>query len=226
MSYRASAKSMLMVTVAFLVLSVVATAMVVLVDVQPIGQMGTTVGLASLNDAVWKALGANALCDKLSDVVLVLSLLLVVAFGVLGVVQLVQSKSLAKVDRTLWLLLALYVVMLVAYVGCDMVAVNYAPQLDAGQLKPSFPSSHVMCVVAVAVSSAIAVPHLFADERLSKIATVLAVALVVLVLVTRMASGAHWCSDILCGALYGFTMAFAFGTACNYFPVKSGRHAR
>lgn len=226
MSYRNIARSSLAAALVCLILSVLATAAVLTVDVQPIGQMGTAVGLASINGAVWSALGASDLFDKVSDILLVVSLLAVLAFGIIGVKQLVIRKSLAKVDRTLWLLLALYAVMLLAYVACDMVAVNYAPMLDQGQLKPSFPSSHVLCVVAVAVSSAFAIRQLSPSETACKVVTVVAILLVIAIVLTRMASGAHWFSDIMCGALYGLTLAFAFGWICNAFPARQGRHSR
>lgn len=226
MSYRSSSRNAAIAAVVCLLLSAAATAAVLMLDVRPIGVQGTSVGLASLNWSVWSALGANGLCDTLSDGILMLSLLAVLAFGIVGVKQLVQRRSIAKVDRTLWLLLGLYVVMLVAYVGCDMLAVNYAPQLFDGRLKPSFPSSHVLCAVAVAVSSAYAVRYLFPSKTLHTAVTVLAIVVVAAMVLTRMASGAHWCSDILCGLLYGVTLAFAFGAICGRLPVKAGKHSR
>ncbi len=80
--------------------------------------------------------------------------LIVLGFAILGTVQLIQRKSLFKVDYDILVLGGFYVLVMIAYVLFEIFAINYRPILIDGCLEASYPSSTtllVMCVIPTAI---------------------------------------------------------------------------
>ena len=80
------------------------TAAVILVDVRPIGQMGSQIGLASLNQWFHQLTGANWFLYHLTDWLSIIPLGVVMCFGFLGLIQWIGRRSLRRVDADLLLL--------------------------------------------------------------------------------------------------------------------------
>lgn len=195
----------------FILLSIALTA----VDVQPIGPLDSRIGLASINGAVFTATGTSALFDTLSDGLLVLSILAILGYGILGIKQLIQRKSLSAVDRDLYLFAALCVVLLVLYIAFDALALNYRPILDDGELKPSFPSSHTLLIICIAAVSFIQAHNRIDNDTARKAVQVLCIVIIGVAFVGRILSGAHWFTDVVGGLLLGLSLACLYHAACE-----------
>lgn len=212
-----------------LALFAVLAVLLLTVDVQPIAADGSDVGLAALNAAVHGVFGENELMGKLSDVLIVAPAASMLMLAVVGVRQIVDRSSLAAVDRDLWLLLALYVVMLVLYVLFDHVSLNNRPVLEDGVCEPSFPSSHTLLAVVTLGAAMVQAAGRLREGGLRTAALAACAACMVLLVAARLFSGVHWATDILGGvllgaALVGFYQALAFGERKE--EVVRGKHAR
>lgn len=81
-----------------LLLFILFTAAVANVDVQPIGPNASSVGFASANGHFRDLIGNNDGWYKFTEVLGVLSILVMLMFAAIGVIQLVTRKALKKVD--------------------------------------------------------------------------------------------------------------------------------
>ncbi|MBE6886356.1 MAG: phosphoesterase PA-phosphatase, partial [Ruminococcaceae bacterium] len=80
------------------------TALLCLIDRQPIGPQGSTVGFAALNQSVRELIGVNMALYTLTDWLSLVPVGLVAGFGILGLAQWIGRKNLRKVDFSLLLL--------------------------------------------------------------------------------------------------------------------------
>lgn len=212
-----------------LALFAVLAALLLTVDVQPIAADGSDVGLGALNAAVHGVFGENELMGKLSDVLIVAPAASMLVLAVVGVRQIVDRRSLAAVDRDLWLLLALYVVMLVLYVLFNHMSLNNRPVFEDGVCEPSFPSSHTLLAVVTLGAAMVQAAGRLREGGLRTAVFAVCAACMVLLVAARLLSGVHWATDILGGvllgaALVGFYQALAFGKREE--EVVRGKHAR
>ena len=67
-------------------------------------------------------------------------------FGGLGCVQLIQRRSLFKVDYDIIFLGIYYVIVIFGYLIFEMIPINYRPILIEGFLEASYPSSTTLLV--------------------------------------------------------------------------------
>lgn len=186
------------------------TLTVKLIDVQPIGPNGSSVGFASVNSKLFQALGQSGLWDKLTDVFLLAALLSAVCFAVLGLYQLIKRKSFAKVDRSIYVLAGLYVSAAVMYVLFEVVDVNFRPVLVDGALEASYPSTHTMIVCALLTSAVLQIKERVESKGICTAVTVISILLIVLTAVGRLLSGMHWLTDVLGGLLLGEALVMLY----------------
>ncbi len=152
--------------------------------------------------------------DKVSDFILYGAFAVLAVFAILGLAQLIQRRSLKKVDRPLLAMLAPLVLAVATYFIFDhFIVLNTRPN---GSGEPSFPSSHVMFVATIFATVAIVLPYYIKSRPLCCLAWILMLALLALVSAGRILSNMHWLTDVL-GAL-GFSAAFAL---IYYFTVKN-----
>jgi len=177
------------------------TAAVCVVDVQPVGPEGSTVGFATLNTFVHRLTGVHMELYAITDWFGLIPLVVVVGFGVLGLVQWIGRKSLRKVDQSLFVLGGFYLVVLAAYAFFEVFAVNYRPVLLDGGLEASYPSSTTLLVMSVMPTAAIQVKSRMKYAAAGRWLIVAAAAFVVFMVVCRTISGVHWLTDIIGGVL-------------------------
>ena len=177
------------------------TAAVALIDVKPVGQMNSNVGMATINKALSDAIGIHMIWYDITNILGILALLIAAFFGVVGVIQLVTRKSLLKVDRDIIILGCFYVMVIVCYVLFDHFALNYRPVMLEDTLEASYPSSHTMLAVCVMSTAICQLKWKMRDEHVSRIVQGVLAVLIVLTVVGRMISGVHWFTDIIGGVL-------------------------
>ena len=182
------------------------------VGVAAIGPEGTEIGLSGINQDFHNATGLNMGWYKLTEYMGYGALALVGVFALVGLVQLIQRKSLLKVDKTILALGALYIVVLGLYFAFDKIAISYRPEILEGEVhaEPSFPSSHTMLACVVLGSAAIVVGQYIKNITLARILQVLAVVLCLVLVVGRLLSGVHWLTDIIGGVLLSLGLLFLF----------------
>lgn len=199
-------KIYLTATIALFGLFFLFTALVMTVDVQPIGPNGSTVGLASINGAFRDALGTtesyNELWYNISELAGLIPLATAGCFAIFGLCQAIKRKSLFKVDSHLFVLAGFYAALLLAYVGFEIIEINFRPVLIEGELEASYPSSHTMLSIGIMTTAIFELHELIKNKKaLLIISDVACIAVALTVLLGRLLSGVHWLTDIIAGIL-------------------------
>ena len=175
------------------------TAAVRFIDVRPIGPRGSTVGFAAVNQWMHTLTGVHMTLYALTDWLSLVPLLLVMGFGILGLVQWLQRRQLCKVDHSLLALGGYYILVLMVYVLFETVVINYRPVLLNDILEPSYPSSTTMLVLCVMPTAAMQLQSRIRHRVLKGWLTGTIMAFTVLMVVCRFLSGVHWFTDIVGG---------------------------
>ena len=135
------------------------TALVCLVDIQPIGPAESEVGLATLNGWFHDLTGVHMFLYDLTDILSLIPFGFVFGFAVLGLVQWIKRKKLSAVDSDILLLGGFYVATGIAYIFFEIFAVNFRPVLIEGVLEASYPSSTTMLIICIMSTAIIQVYH-------------------------------------------------------------------
>lgn len=205
------------ISIVLIVCAIVYTFLVKTVDVKQIGPDNTSVGFATVNEAVASKLPFNETLYKVTKYLGYVSLAAVGAYGLVGLVQLIKRKSLFKVDREIIALGIFFVIVLALYVAFEIVIVNYRPVIldrEVG-VEASFPSSHTVLAVCVCTSIIMVNKKLF--DKVKGIKLVNAIALLVLfgTAIGRTLSGVHWISDIVGGIIISAALLMTFYTVIS-----------
>ena len=138
--------------------------------------------------------------DKISDIILISSLMVLVVFAVLGLYQWIKRKSLAKVDKPLlWMILPLVLMAITYYIFDHFLIWNTRPN---GSGEPSFPSTHVMVVATIFFCVAIILPRYVRSKAMCIVIDLLMLLLLVSVCVGRVVANMHWISDVIGGIIF------------------------
>lgn len=178
------------------------TLLVVLVDVAPVGPLGSEVGFSALNLAFFESVGTSDLCYTVSELLGYAVLLIAAGFAGLGACQLIRRRSILRVDRGILAMGALFVTVVVFYLLFELFPINYRPVLEEGELAASYPSTHTM--LALTVTSAAMwelCDRLRGKRTLQWVTVALGTLLALTILVTRALSGVHWLTDIVASVL-------------------------
>ena len=234
-------KRFLLLAVLFLALFVALTAALKFVDVtSPLREdpqkpeLGTmdfgtdgNVGLSTVNIGVFKALGTSETFDKLSDLVMVFAIGLGLIFGLVWLVQIFKYRRFTGVDTELYLLALLYVVTLALYVIFEKVNLNGRPVAQAVgeqlELEASFPSSHVLLIVAMVGSACLFLRARLRSQMLRRVVIALSVVLMAGGTVGRLLSGQHWFTDVAAAVLLGLSLIFFYEAAAWNHPRRALR---
>ena len=175
--------------------------LLICVDVRAIGPLDSSVGLASLNGAVRDLVGESPFWYNLSEVSGLLSLAVAAGFALIGLFRLFRTRSLKKVGIDVYLLGALYVVVMAAYLLFEVWVINSRPVLQDGVLEASFPSSHTVLALTILLSAADWCFRTLKQRYLRTASAAACIGLALLTVVGRFLSGVHWFTDILGGVL-------------------------
>jgi len=192
------------------------TLMIRFFDVQPIGPNGSLVGFASINTKARDAFGTNATWYAVTQYLGYFAIALAAGFAVVGLVQALKRRSLAKVDPKLYALAGVYVAVVIFYVFFELVVVNYRPVLMDGALEASYPSSHSMLATTVFGTTAV-MAHYYIKNRKARNATAFICGILAgITVVGRLTSGVHWLTDIVGGVILSVFLVDTFKNICRY----------
>ena len=187
------------------------TASVYLVDVQPIGPLGSEVGFAALNGWFHNLTGVHLWLYDLTDLLSVIPLGLCAAFGILGLSQWVRRKKLRRVDRDLLLLGGFYLAVAAFFVAFECFPVNFRPVLIEGRLEASYPSSTTLLVLCVMSTAQMQLHRRLRPSALRRMVCTMLPCFTAFMVLARLLSGVHWLTDILGGAVLSAALVTAYG---------------
>lgn len=185
----------------FLVAFVAWTFLVRFIDVRSIGPNGSQVGLATVNCFVHNLTGVNMTLYTATDYLGLVPIGVAFGFAIWGLIQWIKRKSILKVDNTILMLGGFYVTVAAMYILFENVVINYRPVLIDGRLEISYPSSTTMLVLCVIPTATKQFNSHIRNILIKKSVCCLGVAFTIFMVIGRLASGVHWVTDIIGGAL-------------------------
>ena len=193
------------------------TALLGIVDVQPIGPMGSVVGFARLNSFVHELCGVHMGLYILTDWLGLIPLAFAAGFSLLGLMQWISRKKLRHVDCSLLALGGFYILVFAAYFFFESHVVNYRPILIDGRLEASYPSSTTLLVLCVMPSARLCLDKLIKRKELYRYLSCIINIFTVFMVLGRLISGVHWFSDIIGAILLSGGLVSLFRYALRQF---------
>ena len=197
------------------------TVLILLVDVQPVGQNGTNIGFAAFNTWFHKITGVHMTLYTVTDWLGLVPILICVCFGVLGLIQLIRRKSLMKVDPDIILLGIYYILVIIGYLVFEMVPINYRPVLINGYLEASYPSSTTLLVLSVMPTLKYQVDRRSENVNVRRITTVFVILFSAFMVIGRLVSGVHWATDIAGSVLLSAGLFLLYVSAVSLADEKA-----
>lgn len=197
----------------FITAFIIWTILITTVDVRPVGINLTNVGLSSVNIWFYSITGSNMLLYTVTDWLGLVPVFVCMAFGLIGLAQLIKRKSLLKVEPDIIFLGVYYVIVIMGYVMFEMIPINYRPVLIDGVMESSYPSSTTLLVLSVMPTLIFQLKRKIKNKFTVKSVSVITVLFSVFMVVGRLVSGVHWLTDIIGSVL------LSAGLFCVYKAV-------
>ena len=210
-------KKNILICVLLVLISIIYTLLVKYVDTSTIGPNGSVVGFSSLNSFVFNLTGNNMTLYKITEILGIIPILIALMYAVIGLIQVIDRKSL-KVDKELIALGILYVVVILIYVFFEKCIINYRPVFIDGILEASYPSSHTLLSICICGSALLINKYLFNNEKIYKYINIISIISMVLIVLGRLLSGVHWASDIIGSIIISITLLKILET--YYLSIK------
>ena len=195
---------------------VVWTFLIQTVDVQPIGPNGSSVGFAALNGWFHQLTGVHWMLYTLTDWLGLVPICVCLIFAGAGFVQLVQRKSLFKVDLDIIMLGAYYVLVIFGYLLFEMMPINYRPVLIEGFLEASYPSSTTLLVLSVMPTLYFQAQRRLNPNALRQTICIFSVLFSAFMVIGRLVSGVHWPTDIVGAVLLSSGIFLIYKASVNF----------
>ena len=183
------------------------------VDVQPLGQNGTDIGLAALNTWFHRLCGVHMTIYTVTDWLGLVPIAVCLCFGGLGLSQLLKRRSLFRVDPDLILLGAYYILVIAGYLVFESIPINYRPIPINGVMEASYPSSTTLLVLSVMPTLNLQARRRIGNRTLKQAICAASSVFMLLMVVGRAVAGVHWLTDIL-GAVLLSAGLFLLYKAC------------
>ena len=194
-------KKSLLIGSIFIAMFAVWTVLILTVDVQPLGQNGTSIGFATFNCWFHHFTGVNMVIYTITDWMGLVPVAICLSFAGIGLVQLIKRRSLFRVDADIMILGVYFVIVFLAYAIFEMIPINYRPILIEGRMEASYPSSTTLLVLSVMPALVEQIKRRLSGIRVKQIITIAAIAFSVFMVTGRLISGVHWFTDIVGGEL-------------------------
>lgn len=186
------------------------------VDVRPIGPNGSSVGFAALNGWFHQLTGVHWMLYTLTDWLGLVPICVCLIFAGAGFVQLVQRRSLFKVDLDIIMLGAYYVLVIFGYLLFEMVPINYRPVLIEGFLEASYPSSTTLLVLSVMPTLYFQAQRRLTQNALRQTICIFSVLFSAFMVIGRLVSGVHWLTDIMGAVLLSSGIFLIYKASVNF----------
>lgn len=175
----------------------------------------TYIGFYHVNSAFGEFVtnfGKYASMKKASDVLLYVSFGYIFVLFVFALVELIKNKSFKKLNKNYYLALGGYVSVVFFYLVFEIVKVNYSPDSVVGDLKPSYPSTHVFVGSMFYLISTYTAMKLLKPEKewISPLVYMATGIICLLMVFTRALSAKHWLTDIIASILLIISVYTAF----------------
>ncbi len=194
------------------VLFILWTVAISLIDVQPIGPQNSSVGFATLNGFIHSLTGVHMAIYTVTDWLGLIPLCFILGFALLGLIQLIKRKSLFKVDSSILVLGAFYIVVMAAYLFFEFYVVNYRPVLINGFLEASYPSSTTLLVMCVMPTAVMQLNSRIRNTKMKRAFAFALIAFTAFMVIGRLISGVHWITDIIGGAILSAGLVMIYYT--------------
>lgn len=215
--------NLLKISLSLLCLSIIYTFLVKYIDVSAIGPENSSVGFSSINGFVRDLIGYNEIWYKITKYLGILPFLIVAFYGLIGLKQLYERRSLLAVDKRILLLGCFYVVMGLVYIFFEKVIINYRPFLQEGILEASYPSSHTMLAICICGTSLYLGKDYIRNQSILKTFNICTLILMIILVIGRALSGVHWISDIIGGIIISLTLVVSYITIEKHFTPSKKR---
>ncbi|MBU5335999.1 phosphatase PAP2 family protein [Intestinibacter bartlettii] len=203
-------KKNLYVSGGLFLLFIVWTVVIYFVDVQKVGPKESAVGVATFNVFFHNLTGVHMIIYNITDWLGVVAFLIVLGFAILGAVQLIQRKSLFKVDYDILVLGGFYILVMVAYVLFEIFAINYRPILINGCLEASYPSSTTLLVMCVIPTAIMQFHKRIKNNNVRNVVITILSVFMTFMVIGRLVAGVHWFTDIIGGALLSASLVMLY----------------
>lgn len=200
----------LCVTGGLFLLFILWTIVIHFVDVQKVGPKESSVGVATFNVFFHNLTGVHMIIYNITDWLGVVPFLIVLGFAILGTVQLIQRKSLFKVDYDILVLGGFYVLVMIAYTLFEIFAINYRPILIDGCLEASYPSSTTLLVICVIPTAIMQFYKRIQNKNMRNLVIIVLSVFMAFMVIGRLVAGVHWFTDIIGGALLSSSLVMLY----------------
>ena len=194
----------------FIALFTIWTFLIQVVDVQSIGLKDSDVGFATLNKWFHNLTGVNLMLYNITDWLGLVPVFICMIFATFGLVQLINRRSLLKVDLDITFLGIYYAIVIFGYLIFEMIPINYRPILINGFVEASYPSSTTLLVLSVMPSLVFQSNYRVKNNTLKQVICVFTIIFSAFMVIGRLISGVHWLTDIV-GSIF-----LSFGLFCLY----------
>lgn len=207
-------------------LFIIFTALVKFIDIQPVGPDGSMIGFATINQAIWNKIGINDVFYNITQCCGIIAIAIAFVFAVIGLSQLLKSKSLKGVDPKIIAMGIYYIIVMAFYALFMFVAINYRPvYIDATELESSYPSSHTMLALTV-VAAFVMYNNNFKNIKNPALRTIILTVCFlfgVLTVIGRLVCGVHWFTDIIGSVILSIAIIKLYDPLCRLITkiVKS-----
>ena len=196
---REKGKRTLLLGMALVVTFVVWTVLILVVDVQPLGQNGTNIGFATCNLWFHKLTGVHMGIYTITDWLGLVPVFVCMVFGCVGLVQMLQRRSLLKVDYDILILGIYYFVVIMGYLIFEMIPINYRPVLIEGRMEVSYPSSTTLLVLSVMPTLIFQTKRRLHHHVIKNVIAITTILFSIFMVLGRLIAGVHWFTDIIGG---------------------------
>ena len=173
------------------------TLLIQTVDVRPVGVNGTNVGFAAVNTWFHRLTGVHMGLYTVTDWLGLVPIAVCIGFGLLGLVQWIRRRSIAKVDRDILLLGGYYILVILGYLIFEMIPINYRPILINGAMEASYPSSTTLLVLSVMPTLLFQVNRRAKGQTVRRMTAAFVFLFSAFMVIGRLVAGVHWFTDIV-----------------------------
>lgn len=201
------------------------TALILTVDVRPVGQNGTNVGCAAVNVWFHRLTGVHMGVYTVTDWLGLVPVAICICFGALGLAQWIRRRSLKKVDADILLLGGYYILVIPGYLIFEMIPINYRPILIEGAMEASYPSSTTLLVLSVMPTLIFQIDRRSDSAAVRGVTAVLAALFSAFMVIGRLVAGVHWLTDIVGAVLLSAGLYLLYRASVLLLEEKAKKEA-